>query len=661
MESGRRKFEHLLTEGVFHVPKYQRYYSWRDSQHDDLWTDLRTIGEKPHYFGTFIIQETNDDETVRRPFASEEEDGEKLDIFELIDGQQRVSTIAILMRSMLEKLREIKEDLDDAQYKELEDSISDIEEVFIRYRDVFRIELLDRDASHLEAVLSGLVRGDKTEHSPSQERLWEAKSFYDEQFEDLRNSEDCPTTEDFVSECLDIKRSIENFDTMVYAIATDSPERSTVIFESVNDRGVNLSTIDKTKSFLMHMAYTVADKVPEEEKDKDLIELINAIRGRFGDIYTFHQDISKHEYGGDFDEATIQRYHFIQYFNWTDKDNHSKSRLLETLKDEVRLLQRTDPVACYEFIDDYSESLRRAYKTTLSVFEYDSNSRVETLIERMHILGEMAKFYPWFIAVWPTLDSDSEREIFCKAIEIYILRVYTIGQKDSHTGRAKLYRRARDIFHDNPPTVTSSDDLPGGVTVDPTIDDYVYTIGSVMSDYQNDSAFERTLHANNTRERMSSKDLRYLLYVYSVERSGGEGEPLDIDLDQILGNEYTVEHIWPQSPGDKDEPVKDRYPLTDLGEYASIKERYEDNVHRLGNLTIASRSWNSKWGNRDYETKREKYRDSGLWAQKEVAKEYDEWSIENMKDRENNLVGEILKIWPHPSSMLSSPSSLLEL
>jgi hypothetical protein len=652
------RFDSLVDRGIFRIPEYQRYYSWEKQQHDDLWTDLRTIGDKPHYFGTFVVQETKETETVRTPFASGDEDGEELAVFELIDGQQRITTVAILMRAMIDELQKAKEELEEKRQRELEDALAEIEESFIRYRNVFRIKLLDRDANHLKAILSsGRDDGDITVDSPSQERLWDAKEFYDDQFNDLRTSE-CSDIADFVAECLSLKRSIEKFDTMVYAIDSDNPERATVIFESVNARGISLSTLDKTKSFLMHMAYTVAEEVPEDEHDKDLFELVEAIRERFGDIYTFHQDISQNEYGG-FDEATIQRYHFIQYFNWTNKDNHAKSQLLDTLKKKVRSLQQTDPVVCYEYLDNYSESLRQAYDTIYSVLTYEGDSEVETLIERMHALGNMAKFYPWFIGAWPTLSSNEERRVFCKAIETYLLRVYVVGKKDSHTGRAKLYRLARDLEHNNPPTVNTPSDLPGSETVSANIRGYVSTIDSVMNDYQDDDSFERSLRANNTYERMSSSDLRYLLYVYSIERSGGEGEPLDIELDQILSSEYTIEHIWPRSPGDEEEPIEVSYPIKDSDGYASIKERYEDTIHRLGNLTIASRSWNSTWGDAEYETKKEKYRDSGLWAQKEVAKKYDEWSVENIGEREDELVSEVMEIWSSPT--LSSPASLLEI
>jgi len=247
MESSRSQFDILINQGVFRIPEYQRYYSWEEQQHEDLWTDLRTIGDKPHYFGTFVVQETEETVPVRTPFASEDEDGEKLTVFKLIDGQQRITTVAILMRAIIDALQRAKQDLDERSRDELENKIEEIEETFIRYRNVFRIELLDMDSNHLEAILSsGSDDEDVTIDSPSQQRLWDAKNFYDEHIDDLRESE-CADVHEFVTECLRLKRTVENFDSMVYAIDSDNPERATVIFESVNARGIRASVPEQAK------------------------------------------------------------------------------------------------------------------------------------------------------------------------------------------------------------------------------------------------------------------------------------------------------------------------------------------------------------------------------------------------------------------------------
>lgn len=43
MESGKKLLEELTTAGVFHVPEYQRYYSWTEPEWNDLYTDLYTL------------------------------------------------------------------------------------------------------------------------------------------------------------------------------------------------------------------------------------------------------------------------------------------------------------------------------------------------------------------------------------------------------------------------------------------------------------------------------------------------------------------------------------------------------------------------------------------------------------------------------------------
>jgi hypothetical protein len=116
-------------------------------------------------------------------------------------------------------------------------------------------------------------------------------------------------------------------------------------------------------------------------------------------------------------------------------------------------------------------------------------------------------------------------------------------------------------------------------------------------------------------------------------------------LDEAMGGGYHVEHIWPQNP--------EELPIEGAGDYPSPEERYAAFTDRLGNLTLASGSWNSEWGNSDFETKREEgYEKSKLWVQWEIAENYDEWSIENIEKREQKLIEFILEQWAAPETRL---------
>jgi len=202
-----------------------------------------------------------------------------------------------------------------------------------------------------------------------------------------------------------------------------------------------------------------------------------------------------------------------------------------------------------------------------------------------------------------------------------------MGNHRSHTGESSLYVRTRDISKDSPADV------------------WVSKVVSLMNRYEDDSQFRRSLSARDLYSKASSQDLRYLFYFYNEHRAGKEGERGGPTLVEAMSNEYTVEHIWPQSPED--------IPLNDAGEHPSPEARYEANVHRLGNLTLASRSWNSKWGNAEFETKCDKgYVESKLWVQWDIQNEYDEWSVENIEDREDTLIEFVFDKWATPETRL---------
>ena len=76
------------------IPSYQRRYSWGDEQVEDLWNDLRDIDEQDqdHFFGTVVFMSRSNAE-VQTTFA-------------IVDGQQRITTISILLCAIRDFLRE---------------------------------------------------------------------------------------------------------------------------------------------------------------------------------------------------------------------------------------------------------------------------------------------------------------------------------------------------------------------------------------------------------------------------------------------------------------------------------------------------------------------------------------------------------------------------
>ena len=72
------------------IPEYQRGYAWNQNQWKDLWDDLINVASRPsgdHYAGTLMF----------RPLGALPHDRESV---EVVDGQPRLTTIALLLRAL---------------------------------------------------------------------------------------------------------------------------------------------------------------------------------------------------------------------------------------------------------------------------------------------------------------------------------------------------------------------------------------------------------------------------------------------------------------------------------------------------------------------------------------------------------------------------------
>lgn len=620
MESGKKSLNELATAGVFHIPEYQRYYSWTEPEWSDLWTDLYTLPEgKQHYFGTIVIQRTTDTETAQQIDGYGSETEKRINL--LIDGQQRLTSLTLLVKAMTECLEELAPKTDHESV--ILDDVGEMRETILVEDNIYLLKLLDeQDSEYLERIIGDHPLPDS--ERPSQRKMVEAKAYFDEQLSALREAPEADPLEVANS----LKRlwdTILELELMVYIVNADSPEKATLIFDSVNDRGRALSTFDKTKSFLMRMAYLAAEDEDEGQAT------IRRIRQAFGQMYDDHQRMLNSPYIDDISDDAVQRYHFITYFDWSSREDHQTPAFLDNLKAHIRTLREEDSEVCLEYIREYTNSLESAFNELGNVLSYRMEDEIADLIDRIHKLRHATKFYPLLLKAWPDLDDDERRELL-DAIETYVFRIYAIGNHPTYTGRSSIQTLTRDT------------------TKGSLVDVWVRGIVDIMDRYEDDAQFRRTLSSSDLCTKVTSQDLRYLFYFYNEYRAEEAGETGSISLAEAMGEDYTIEHIWPQTP--------DELPITNAGEYPSAEQRYEAYKHRLGNLTLASRPWNSKWGNADFETKRDEgYEKSKLWVQWDI-QEYDKWSTENIDRRGKMLIEEYVMVkWATPDTRLTDIES----
>ena len=78
----RLNLTELFKDKYYIIPDYQRGYSWTDKQIDDFWNDIIQAqrSNQKHYFGTLYLKYNNETE-----------------YYEMIDGQQRLTTLFVLL------------------------------------------------------------------------------------------------------------------------------------------------------------------------------------------------------------------------------------------------------------------------------------------------------------------------------------------------------------------------------------------------------------------------------------------------------------------------------------------------------------------------------------------------------------------------------------
>lgn len=113
-------FKQIFHKKIFRIPDYQRGYSWEEAQLDDLWADLSNIhlqNNAYHFTGILTINNFSDydfenlskegfENLINNENKQVQIDEKSYQAYNLVDGQQRLTTILILLSQLCQKLKE---------------------------------------------------------------------------------------------------------------------------------------------------------------------------------------------------------------------------------------------------------------------------------------------------------------------------------------------------------------------------------------------------------------------------------------------------------------------------------------------------------------------------------------------------------------------------
>jgi uncharacterized protein with ParB-like and HNH nuclease domain len=230
----------ILGNGkIYYVPQFQRDYSWEQDHLDDLWSDLLTTHRTgdPHYMGSVVLQIKGD--------PSEKQ-------FWIIDGQQRFTSLSLLCLAVIQKIRTLAQDgiEPEANNERAELLIKQ----YIGQKDpsslLYSSKLFlneNNDGFYQQRLLTYREPVSLQKLTDSEKLLWQAYRYFLDQvnqfFKDEKSGERIANF---------LTRTVGEALKFIQITVVDELNAYTV-FETLNSRGVELTSTDLLKNYLFSL------------------------------------------------------------------------------------------------------------------------------------------------------------------------------------------------------------------------------------------------------------------------------------------------------------------------------------------------------------------------------------------------------------------------
>ena len=587
---------------IYDIPRYQREYTWNQRDWANLYDDI-TQNDAGYFLGSFIV--------VNGTVNS------KMDTihYEVIDGQQRLTTLSLLLAALYTRIMEHKDSIDDDM---MLDDIRPLRNRLILKSDKSMTRVIPQVQNHnLEDyrwILKEHIGLDAVIQKPKFLGLRKMSKafnyFYDRLGEDVegRDGIEC------VRCLLDICRLVCS--AVVVQITVDSHADAYTLFASLNNRGVPLSAVDLIKNMLLGKVAGVDD-------------------GQLNYYFERWQEVL-HNLGDDY--KTQERFFRQNY---------------DAFRREVNK----------PFIGESGSQLPLGSVATRSNLLKIYEKRMESADGALKVLDELTEnsaLYSRIIGLdQESPDSELSHQLWelsrAQGVASYLMLLFLFKKQNQLELKdetlALLVKLlvcffVRRNLTDTPPTrdlerlfisiceSLESEGLKGIAAAE-------YIKKRLVDVSASDASFKERLEG--PIYDVNPDMTRYILTVIASPSVTKEMKPL---WERYASGNYvwTIEHIFPQGKNIPDEWVK----MVADGDMSKAIEVQEKQVHTLGNLTITG--YNSKLSNMPFVTKRDRkdayganvgYR-NGLNLNDELVNT-DTWTSEQIQERTDKLVRLTLK------------------
>jgi uncharacterized protein with ParB-like and HNH nuclease domain len=253
----------VLKDKFFRIPVFQREYSWNLEQVSDLYYDIfETQENESHFLGSLLLYKEANNKTM-----------------EVIDGQQRLTTIFLLLFSIIE---EIKDSSSFASASEKLKSLiftADPNDLLGQNFSLEpRLETSKRDKQLFKSILKGEDYSiHKDGRRNSHKNLTNALDFFTSKIKEIREKDDLEGVLEFAQKIIKSKFII---------MTAEKQSDKILLFKTVNARGLELTQGDLIKNELCRF---ISDNDLDEMIQiwDDVRELIEDNKGKL-DTFLFH-------------------------------------------------------------------------------------------------------------------------------------------------------------------------------------------------------------------------------------------------------------------------------------------------------------------------------------------------------------------------------------
>lgn len=585
--------DNLLKDKLFEIPKFQRPYSWKTAQRDDLFSDINALLEdkqKTHFMATIVCLDTN----------KKKIDGtDELLRMQIVDGQQRLTTLVVLLKSIQLRLSKSQNATEKKEAEKLQKTIA-------RGKKLVLLQTNHQSAQMFrDYLISGSIPDPSVQKTIAErdvaQAIKECSAYTQEKAEK--------------QELVELLKALKNRLQFIFYTINDEKVVYTV-FEVLNSRGLPVASLDKCKSMLMRVVY---EKYTRGSERKEIIESLHNVwekvytaigTNKISDsellrfaatlCYYGSYSASATAYGTSTLGKALSEDESLKYFESIAREPIRSTDLPDSLRD------------MNEDICVLISKVIRQVAEMLAAFEADvKKNNAVTNVTQARLLA---------VSIGLSKYSQTDKDELNSLWEKITFRIYGLHNKDSRNCVGDYVRLARKIYFNCESSDAKKD------------------LEAIGQNYPIDTAI--TELKGKPWYVDYKEQLKYVLYRYEEYLAKKNGTQISAQVwNQIWSDtpSKTIEHIYPETFSTT---LQTNWPNPKV----TCQEHLDAFVHNIGNLTLLPPGLNSSLGQKKFSDKKVEYKRHSLRITDDVVNKAS-WKEKDINAREKEILDFIKSEW----------------